>query len=240
MRDVAAALPQANAPVAPHLAHATQPAAVHPAAQRPVDPMARTAFQPPAQPYAASQPVPYPSGRVAAGSQQPTYPQAPPAYVQQVQQPLAQEPMTMPVQAPAMQPHGMQGMPQQAMNMAPAAMGQPTLVQTGFQAPMHVSQPAPPQGTPLQLASRTPSAPRAAAPRNDGASRTVRQPASAKAPRSAPASLEGSRFRPRAARPEPRPTPVGQTSTSRLYTGIFVALALAVGAVLTRVIFSFF
>ena len=53
-------------------------------------------------------------------------------------------------------------------------------------------------------------------------------------------SLEQSRFRPRASRPEPRPTPVAKAGGNKLYTGIFVVLAVAVGAVLTRVVLSFF
>jgi len=51
--------------------------------------------------------------------------------------------------------------------------------------------------------------------------------------------LEQTRFRPRSARPEPRATPGAKATGSKAYTWVFVALALGVGAVLTKVIISF-
>jgi hypothetical protein len=104
-----------------------------------------------------------------------------------------------------------------------------------------------PAGAPgLQLAS-TPghAAPRASggpavkppAAKGPGASKG---PAPAKAPAGAKKKLEQTRFRPRAARPEPRPTPVAKPAGSKTYTWIFIGLAIAVGAVLTKVVTSFF
>jgi mutual gliding-motility protein MglA len=118
-------------------------------------------------------------------------------------------------------------------------------------APHQQQQPAPAAN--LHLATRAPvggagasPAPRTEGPR--GGSRAPRQQTPAAGPKAAASSkatsarkqLEGTRFRPRAAaRLEARPTPVVKAS-SKLYTGLFVGLALAVGAVLTRVILSFF
>ena len=72
------------------------------------------------------------------------------------------------------------------------------------------------------------------------APRAARPPATRPAPGPA---LPGTRFRPRgAARPPARPTPVARTrgGGNAVYTGVFVALAVAVAGVLVKVILSFF
>jgi hypothetical protein len=72
-----------------------------------------------------------------------------------------------------------------------------------------------------------PAAPAQAAPRHPQRA----------APAARGAALEGTRFRPRAAaRPEPRPTP----SSGRSRTVIYVIAALALGAVLTSVLYTYF
>jgi hypothetical protein len=65
------------------------------------------------------------------------------------------------------------------------------------------------------------------------------EPASPRSPAPAPSALEGTRFKPRMVRPAASPTPVRKSGNS-LFTGLFIAAALVVGAVLVRVLISFF
>jgi hypothetical protein len=179
---------------------------------QPADPMGQTSFQPqPAQP-------------------QPVQVQQQPVQQQQYQQPQYQQPPAQPV-APQPQPVQM---------VAPVA--QPEYVQPQMQAPQvqqPVQQQAVAQQEPAGLKMVAPSE-----PVQNGAGplmATEPQPQATAQPSAAvKKSLEQTRFRPRTPRPEPRPTPVGKSAGNKLYTGIFVVLALAVGAVLTRVILSFF
>ena len=57
--------------------------------------------------------------------------------------------------------------------------------------------------------------------------------------RSKASSLEGSRFRPRSARPSPRATPAPRAN-KRVVAGVIVVVSLVVGAVLAQVVFSLF
>jgi hypothetical protein len=76
-------------------------------------------------------------------------------------------------------------------------------------------------------------APRPQRPASNGRSQAQR-PARPKR-----SSLEGTRFRPRTARPSPRATPA-RRSSNKLVAGVVVALSLVVGAVLAQVVFSLF
>jgi mutual gliding-motility protein MglA len=70
--------------------------------------------------------------------------------------------------------------------------------------------------------------------------RPQRQQSAQAAPaRSKASSLEGSRFRPRSARPSPRATPAPRAN-KRVVAGVIVVLSLVVGAVLAQVVFSLF
>lgn len=83
----------------------------------------------------------------------------------------------------------------------------------------------------LRSQSATPAAPRAAPQKG--------QSVPQRAKRAAPSQLEGTRFRPRASRPEARPTPAKKGS-SKVVAGVVIAVALVVGVVLANVAFSLF
>jgi signal recognition particle receptor subunit beta len=95
---------------------------------------------------------------------------------------------------------------------------------------------APPQHAPQPAAPARPSP----APRPAPQAAPHAPASSAKAGAVPKKKLEQTRFRPRAARPEPRPTPVGKPAGSKAYTWVFIGLAVAVGAILTKVITAFF
>lgn len=134
------------------------------------------------------------------------------------------------------------------MGAAPIAMGGVAQAPRPQQAPASPPQAGAAQVGGLSLAPRSsggelgktnmrlrqqpaPSTPQRAAPKG--------QPAPQRAKRGAPSSLEGTRFRPRASRPEARPTPAKKGS-SKLVAGVVIAVALVVGAVLANVAFSLF
>jgi signal recognition particle receptor subunit beta len=149
--------------------------------------------------------------------------------------------------------------PQQAapqaipMGGAPIAMGggavsQPPRPQA---APAPQAQAASPAGG-LSLAGRAPagelgktnmrlrSQPAPQAPqRSAPQAQPQRQAAPQRGKRAAPSSLEGTRFRPRASRPEARPTPA-KKSSSKVVAGVVIAVALVVGVVLANVAFKLF
>jgi hypothetical protein len=120
---------------------------------------------------------------------------------------------------------------------------------TGFQ-PVHQPHAKMPSAAPIQTGA-VPHAPaRSQAPQPDPRMRSMppsqlmasEAPARPQTPRPAapqPQPSEGARFRPRQARPAPRPTPrVGKNGS--MYATIFILLAVAVGLVLTKVVFKFF
>jgi signal recognition particle receptor subunit beta len=149
--------------------------------------------------------------------------------------------------------------PQQAapqsipMGGAPIAMGggavsQPPRPQA---APAPQAQAASPAGG-LSLAGRAPagelgktnmrlrSQPAPQAPQRSAPQpQPQRQAAPQRGKRAAPSSLEGTRFRPRASRPEARPTPA-KKSSSKVVAGVVIAVALVVGVVLANVAFKLF
>jgi hypothetical protein len=140
---------------------------------------------------------------------------------------MPQPPAPMPHHAPAPQP-----VAQQAAAPSYAPRGQAG--QGNQQAAPQSAPPAAEGGSGLQLAAspRAKSASMSTAPRRKDASRPK--------PQAQRKKLEQTRFRPRAARSEPRPTPVAKASGGKEYSWAFVGLAVAVGAVLTKVIISFF
>jgi len=215
-------------------------------------PAPRVAQAPPAPAAPSMAPVP-PAPGMSAPSAQPMVEPPMPA-----PQPMQAAPMPMAAQAPpapqATEPHGVPG-------------GLDPLTQTQFQAP---AAPAPqPAGSPLQMAQTNmvarPSGAVAGNPatvqqaqtafhsapggsvtplmQGEPAHATARRPAAQPAPVQQARPLEGTRFKPRATnRPVPRPTPVATKSSGGnwVYTAVFVTLALAVGAVVTRIVLSFF
>ena len=172
----------------------------------------------------APQAAPQPAAPMPQAAPQPA-PQAQPAHAQPVQ---AAPPA--PAQAP--QPQAFGGAPAAPTAPNPALQMAPPPAQTPHQAPPPAPaaggqsglQMAPPQPVQTPMSTPIPAAPR-------------REPPARKTP---PKKLEQTRFRPRAARPEPRPTPVAKPAGNKAYTWAFVGLAVAVGAVLTKVIISFF
>jgi len=230
----------------------------------PVAPMAQPAAQPPApmpsppaaQPY-QQQPVPQQPYAPAAQAPMPGQPMAQPAMAQQRVDPMAQTNFQ-PMPSPASQMPPQQGYPQQQQPAQPSlTMQQPYPQQQQAQA---MPQPLPPMAHPVQQAM--PAQPQMAQPSRGSlqmaqdqatARRAVGRPMSQPsqqaqpaapsrkpAPAATPRALESTRFRPRTARPEPRPTPAAKPGGNKLFTGLFVVLALAVGAVLTKVVFTFF
>lgn len=134
------------------------------------------------------------------------------------------------------------------LGMTGGAVAQPPQPQTAPQ----MQQPAAPQqpaGGGLSLAPRasnselgktgmrlrTQPAPQSAPQRAPA----QRQSAPQRAKRATPNNLEGTRFRPRASRPEARPTPA-KKGNSKVVAGVVIAVALVVGAVLAQVAFSLF
>ncbi len=175
-------------------------------------------------------PTPHQMGVQPAPTLHPTGVQpAPPMHQTGVQPAPTLHPTGIP---PAPPPAGMQpGEPQRLELKAPVQQAP-----TGYYQRSAVAQGAPvqqPPPSPGQLMQPDPAA-GAAAPR------AARPPATRPAPGPA---LPGTRFRPRgAARPTARPTPVARTrgGGNAVYTGVFVALAVAVAGVLVKVILSFF
>ena len=179
----------------------------------------------------------------------------------------APEAVAQPVMAAGAAPAAMartsiQNPPQQAAPQS-IPMGGASLAMAGgavSQPPRPQAAPAqqPPAGAPpgggLSLAGRMPSngelgktnmrlRPQAAQPAPQRAAPQQQQQQRSAAPqrgkRAAPSSLEGTRFRPRASRPEARPTPAKKGS-SKVVAGVVLAVALVVGAVLANVAFSLF
>ena len=221
---------QQAAPAGFHAAPAHAAQAPFPTPARHADPMARTAFQPQPQGHA---PAPH------SGLQQPApgysaQPPAPGFPAQPIGAPVPplqfqQAPMQPPGHAG--QPPGHPGLRQTGFHAQPPQPPQ-QLHQTGFHGHAPHAQAQPPGGH-LHMTSRAaalppkPAAPAQAAPRHPQRA----------APAARGAALEGTRFRPRAAaRPEPRPTP----SSARSRTVIYVIAALALGAVLTSVLYTYF
>lgn len=210
-------------------APAPQPTAMPPQAA-PAAPAAPVA---PAAPQAAPAPMPAP----IAPQPQPQHQVPPPLAPAPVAPPvMAQQPQPVPMQAqvpPPIQPQPAMAQPQQY-----AQPPQPVMPLQQQPPPMQAQpQPAMMQAQPqagLQLAQEQASA----SPSHLMGAQASPTPAPAPAP--SPRSLESTRFRPRVARPEPRPTPASKSRGNRLFTGLFVVLALAVGAVLTKVVFTFF
>ena len=173
-------------------------------------PAAHAAPQPVAQPAMAAQAAPAAMARTDI--------QNPPQQAAPQSIPMGGAPMGMAGGAVA-QPPRPQSAPQPqgsgGLSLAPRPNAS-ELGKTGMRLRAQPPQPASPQ---------RPSAPRAAAPQ--------------RAKRGAPSSLEGTRFRPRASRPEARPTPAKKGS-SKMVAGIVITVALVVGAVLANVAFSLF
>lgn len=215
-----------------------------------LDPLTQTNFAPaasvpPVQP-AVPQPAP-PMQQPAVGQTgfhaQPAQPTVPMGEVQQPQpqapQPMAPQPAAPQPAAPQLElqqqaslglsssrPQGAPGQVQQPMQgQAPVAQAQ-----TGFyqqQAVMQAQEQQVQQQQPQGVAQMM---------QPDAAQVRGQRPVP-------PSSLEGSRFRPRnPSRPPARPTPATRTKGggNAVFTGVFVTLALAVGAVLVKVILTFF
>jgi hypothetical protein len=118
-------------------------------------------------------------------------------------------------------------------------------------APAQAPQSGNAQGGGLSLAPRAPGGgelgktnmrlrPQSASPSPQRAAPQQQRPAAPqRGKRATPSSLEGTRFRPRASRPEARPTPAKKGS-SKVVAGVVIAVALVVGAVLANVAFSLF
>ncbi len=161
--------------------------------------------------------------------QQPAYPAPVAAQAQPAAHPMAQT---------AFQPPPTQPQPVAAPHQPlPVAQQQaPAVQQVPVQQQPAMAQPQMDPGSSLQMAAP----PEVAQASQPGSGHLMANAPQAQPTASAKKSLEQSRFRPRPARQEPRPTPVARTGGNKLYTGIFVILALAVGGVLTRVVLSFF
>ncbi len=184
-------------------------------------------------------------GRQGAPQQAPQAPaQAAPAAP--VPQPMAQPQMAQP-QAVGAQPVGAPqpgfGQPAYPQASAPAAPPAPNLHMAPPAAPQHSAPPPAPQAPAagsLQMAPPPQQQPMASPPPVSAPAPKQTAPRPAPRAKAKPKKLEQTRFRPRASRPEPRPTPAAKSSGNKAYTWAFVGLAIAVGAVLTKVIISFF
>ncbi len=116
----------------------------------------------------------------------------------------------------------------------PASQHQQQQQQQGYNGGGQAGQP----GEGLHLRARPSTDLPQSAPRSHP--RPQRQQNAQAAPaRSKASSLEGSRFRPRSARPSPRATPAPRAN-KRVVAGVIIALSLVVGAVLAQVVFSLF
>ena len=196
----------------------------------------------PAKPLAqAPAPMPAPMPAQAPAAARGAQPAKRPAPAQQkgapipAPRPAAAAPPPPPAFAPAPAP----AMQAAAASDRPLQMAQTSfqnLASTSFQPPRAMPAPAPqPKAVAYHPAPPVHETPVAT---------QQRQPARpAAAPAAPQRQLEGSRFRPRtpAPRPAPRPTPVSKRSGGNwIYTTIFVALALAVGGVVTKIALSYF
>jgi signal recognition particle receptor subunit beta len=223
---------------------------MHVAAQaQPMQPMMQAGYaQPGADPMARTQVVHGMQPGAPAPMQQPMPMQyaAPQAPMPVQQQPMAVNPMLMQQQGYGAQPMQTGMLQQQPMMQAMHPQNQ-ALMPNGYQsADGHGAQQ--PNGG-LQLArtnfaqqqhagSYTPVAQQSAPPPSQMMRPEPPRPAQPQ-PKKAQNPLEGTRFRPRMPRPEPQPTPVAKSS-SKVWTGAFVGLALVVGGLVTWLLLSFF
>ena len=239
--EPAPAAPVAAAP-APMPEMAAPPAQAMPEPQQAMPQQAMPQPMPaPAAPMPAAEPAPMPvAAQMPPTPMQPA--QAPPPVQPEAHGvPGGLDPLT---QTQFQQPAA--SLPQQPMPAAP----QPPM-QSG--APLQMAQTnmvARPSGAAasamVQQAQTTfQQAPQSVAPlmQPGDAAATTRRPAAQQAAASQARPLEGTRFKPRSSnRPVPRPTPVATKNSGGnwVYTAVFVTLALAVGAVVTRIVLSFF
>jgi len=245
----AAPAPQ-QAPVQPMAQ--PQPQMAQPQMAQPQPQMAQPQMAPQQAPAPMAQPPQFqqPAVPLAPAAQAPAAPMQAPMPGMAQPQPAAPMARTnfQPVpgggqQQPAMQAQPQPAMPQPMQQAQPVQQQQyaPPAAPMAQQQQMAQPQMAQPQGN-LQLAPNQAPAAQSPGPMMAAPARPTRKPAPAPAPvpppAAAPRSLDSTRFRPRSSRPEPRPTPAARGGGSKLFTGLFVVLALAVGAVLTFVVFN--
>jgi mutual gliding-motility protein MglA len=173
---------------------------------------------------------------------------AEPVYAKQTAQPVAMaragaqrptqqlEPIAMNAPAPAVaaQPQGM-GMQGGAMAQ-PMQQAHAPQQQAAPGAGLHLAA----RGSPDLAKTNVRSRPQGGAPAPAARRTAPPKPAQAARPaRATPSKLEGTRFRPRAARPEARPTPA-KKGNAKVVAGVVIVVAVVVGIVLTNVAFSLF